>query len=110
MECVHRTHLPRYPRDENLEVVRLRRQLHHGQLQDTGTLPCLQVGSLEPAATSSSDPFILSRVSAVSVCAPVLHEKTADPETASLPPGSMPFVGELVSDPACLDSITGTAS
>ena len=59
MGRVPRTPLPRHTRYENLEVARQRRRLHHDQLQETGTPPCLQVGSFEPAAPPSSNHFIL---------------------------------------------------
>ena len=59
MGRVPRTPLPRHTRYENLEVARPRRRLRHDQMQETGTPPCLQVGSFEPSASTYSNPFIL---------------------------------------------------
>ena len=107
MECVHRTPLPRHPRYENLEVARQRRRLHHDLLQKTGTPPCLQVGSSEPSAPTSSDLYFLYPASVVADCAPILHEKMADPETPPLPP-ARPMSARWLQSPR-LDFVTGTA-
>ena len=84
MESVHGTRLPRPPLVERLGVARLCRRLCHDQLQETGTLPRLQVGSPKPSTTASGNPpfYHLDHVEAVR--APVLHEKTAELETSPL--------------------------
>ena len=84
MESVHRTRLPCPPLVERLGVARLCRRLCHDHLHETGTPPCLQVGTLEPSTTASSNPpfYHLDYVEAVR--APVLHEKTAELEITPL--------------------------
>ena len=84
MERVHRARLPRPPLVERLEVARRCRRLCHDHLRETGTSPRLQVGIPEPSTTTSGNPpfYHLDYVEAVR--APVLHEKTADPETSPL--------------------------
>ena len=108
MECVRRARLPRPPRVERLEVARHCRRLCHDLLQETGSLPRLQVGIPEPSTTTSGDPpsYPLDFVEAV--CAPVLHEKTADPETSPLT-YACPASASLSQSPRP-DSVTGTLS
>ena len=84
MECVHRTRLPRPPLVERLGAARHCRRLCHDHLQETGSLPCLQVGTLESSTTTSGCPPFYHLDSVEAVCAPVLHEKTADLETTPL--------------------------